>query len=124
MLDASKLGDVSVAAAEEHGAILAASQKLAAIRAEVVRADQDRTTFASLLVHTEKRVAAAEEAVRLAKANLAAGLATFLDVQHDEARAAEARLRRVEAVVGYDKIPIDLLAALGVLNEDLLLAPR
>ena len=90
------------------------------MQAQVVRADQETKTLAGVSVHARDRLTAAEEALRLARANLEAGAMTVLDVLHDESRLAQARLGYAEVVVGFNQAQIELLAALGVLHADLL----
>lgn len=118
-LDFATLGHAAFASVAEQQAMLDAAQKLLSIRAQVVRADQDRRTLTDLMSHAQEQLAAAEEALRLAKANLAAGTMTVLDVLHDESSLAKARLRFAETVVKYDQAQIDLLAAVGILDSEL-----
>lgn len=119
-LDFATLGQAAFASVAEQQALLDATQKLLAIRAQVVRADQDRRLLTELMSHARDQLGAAEEALRLAKANLQAGAMTLLDVLHDESSLAKARLRFAETVVKYDQAQLDLLAAVGVLDADLL----
>jgi outer membrane protein TolC len=116
-LDFAALGQASAASVAEQQAFLDVNEKLLSVRAQVVRADQDRRTLTGLVVHAREQLTAAEEALRLANANLRAGTMTLLDVLHDESGLARARLRFAEAVVRYNQAQIDLLAALGVLDE-------
>ena len=62
-------------------------------------------------------MAAAEEALRLGEANLRAGTMTTLDVLQAQDAATQARLRYAEAVVRYNQSQVNLLAALGLLDD-------
>ncbi|UCC28991.1 MAG: TolC family protein, partial [Phycisphaerales bacterium] len=65
----------------------------------------------------------AAEALRLSEANLQAGTMTTLDVLQAQEAASHARLRHAEAVVHHNQSQVNLLAALGLLNEETLIGP-
>jgi hypothetical protein len=67
-----------------------------------------------------QQLAAADEALRLTQANLQAGTMTTLDVLQAQDALTQARLRRAETVVRYNQAQVNLLAALGLLDETLL----
>lgn len=116
----ASFGLTAAASVAERQAALDAAQKLASVRAQVVGADQDRKLLTELVSHAAEELAAAVEALRLAKASLQAGTMTRFDVLCDESALARARLRHAETVVRFNQAQIDLLAALGILTADLL----
>jgi outer membrane protein TolC len=83
----------------------------------VVRAAQAGRTFNELIELSRQQVTSAEEALRLTEANLRAGTMTTLDVLQAEDAVAQARLRYSEAVVRHNQAQVNLLAALGLLDE-------
>jgi len=92
-------------------------RQLDSVRATVVSAAQSSATNAKLIPVARQQLDAAREALRLTRANLNAGTALLLDVLQAENAAEDARLRYVTAVVHYNQSQINLLAALGLLDE-------
>ena len=120
-LTLSAFGKLKAAKAFEEQAALEAEKRLAIVRAEVVRTAQDSKTNHVLIGLARQQVAAAEEALRLGEANLRAGTMTTLDVLQAQDAATQARLRYAEAVVRFNQSQVNLLAALGLLDEATLL---
>ena len=116
-LDLATLGRTKAADAAERQALIAAEKKLEQVRADVVRVAQDGATEAKLIPAARQQLDAAAESLRLAQANLSTGTALTIDVLQAEDALNDARQRYAAAVVGYNKAQVDLLAALGVLDE-------
>jgi outer membrane protein TolC len=111
------LGDLKAADAVGQQTRLEAERVLDRVRGQVVVAAVSARTFKELVGLTAQQVDSAEAALRLVEAGLAAGTATTLDVLEAGTAVAEGRLRRARAVVGYDQAQVDLLAAVGLLDE-------
>ena len=86
------------------------------VRAAVVSAQQNSLTNAKLIPVASDQLKAADEALRLAQANLKAGTMLTIDVLQVQAEVDRARLRYVDAVVHYNQAQVNFLAALGVLE--------
>ncbi|MEE9296517.1 MAG: TolC family protein [Phycisphaerae bacterium] len=119
-LSVSAFGDLKTAAARQEQAHLQAQRKLDRVHAEVVTANQASKANNELLGLSGQQVAAAAEALRLTEANLRAGTMTTLDVLQAQDAVTQARLRHAEAVVRYNQSQVNLLAALGLLDEQTL----
>ena len=113
----SAFGDLKTAGASEQQAVLQAERKLIEVKAQVVEAAQESKIHHELISLAKQQTAAAEEALRLTEANLEAGAMTTLDVLQAQDSVAQARLRYAEAVVRYNQAEVNLLAALGLLDE-------
>jgi outer membrane protein TolC len=74
--------------------------------------------YRELISKSRKQLTAAEEANRLVQANFETGAMTMLDVLQSQDAHALARLRYAEAVVQYNISQVNLLAALGLIDED------
>lgn len=113
-------GNLKTAKANERRAAIDAERLLDGVRAQVVRAAQASDTNDELITLSQHQVDAAEEALRLSQANLNAGTMTTLDVLQAQDAAAQARLRYAGAVVRYNQSQVNLLAALGLMDRDLI----
>ncbi|MCH8150559.1 MAG: TolC family protein [Planctomycetes bacterium] len=82
---------------------------------EALRSKARRSLGALLFALSEYD--AAQEALRLSEMNLKAGAMTTLDVLQAQDAATQARLRYAASVVHYNQSQVNLLAALGLLNE-------
>ncbi|MCH7841030.1 MAG: TolC family protein, partial [Planctomycetes bacterium] len=122
-LSLSAFGDLKTADATQKQAVIEAERQLDQVRAQVVRAVQSSKTHNELMSLSRQQVTAAEEALRLTEANLRAGAMTTLDVLQAQDAANQARLRYAEAVVRYNQSQVNLLAALGLLEESSLVPP-
>lgn len=97
--------------------MLEAERVLDKVRAQVVSAVQASRTNDELIGLAKRQVDAAQEALRLTQTNLQTGTMTTLDVLEAEDALAQAGFRHAEAVVGYNQSQVDLLAALGLIDE-------
>ncbi len=110
-------GQVKTADAVEQEAALEAERRLEGIRVQVVRAMQESATNAAIIPIAQQQVAAAQEALRLAQANLQAGTMLTIDVLQADDALSEARLRYANAVTSYNQSQVNLLAALGLIDR-------
>jgi outer membrane protein TolC len=115
-LGLSTFGLVKTAKANEQLASVDVQRQLDEVRAAVVSAQQNSLTNAKLIPVASDQLKAAEEALRLAQANLKAGTMLTIDVLQVQAEVDRARLRYVDAVVHYNQAQVNFLAALGVLE--------
>lgn len=116
-LSVSTLGDLRVAGAVEQQTILQAQAALDRVNAQVVNAQQSSRANTALMDSAGEQVDYAQEALKLIELNLQAGTMTTLEVLEAEDSLARARLGYARAVVGYNQSQIDLLAALGLLDQ-------
>lgn len=116
----SVFGDLKAARAVEEQAIIEAERQVDQVKSQVVLANESSRANSQLAVLAQHQVASAQEALRLSQANLQAGTMTTLDVLQAQDAVNQARLRHAEAVVRYNQAQINLAAALGLLNEELL----
>ena len=122
-LGLSTFGQIKTARAVERHALLEAQRQLDQVRAQVVRAAEASATNAKLIPVAKQQAASAEEALRLAEANLRAGTMLTLDVLQAKDAVSDARLRYATAVARYNQSQINLLAAIGLLDAESLAAP-
>ncbi|MCH9002042.1 MAG: TolC family protein, partial [Planctomycetes bacterium] len=113
----SAFGDLKSAKATAQQAYLQAEVQLDLARAEVVMAAQASRANRELVGLANQQITAAQEALRLSEANLQAGAMTTLDVLQAQDAATQARLRYAASVVRYNQSQVNLLAALGLLDE-------
>jgi outer membrane protein TolC len=118
----STFGQVKVATAQMGLAGIDLDRQLDDVRAAVVSAQQTSATNAKLVPMARQQVDAAQEALRLAQANLRAGTMLAIDVLQAEDEVDQARLRYVDAVIHYNQSQVNLLAALGLLDDKTLIA--
>jgi len=119
----SSPGAIKAAKAFEREALIEAARKLNDVRAEVVRFSEDSKMYRELISLSHKQLAAAEQAHRLVQASFGTGTVTILDLLQSQDGLARARLAYAEAVVHYNASQVNLLAALGLINEDKLTMP-
>jgi outer membrane protein, multidrug efflux system len=110
-------GQDHVADADVRAAALEVEARLLRVRGEVVAAQQASLTNAALLPIATDQVRAAEESLRLAQVGLKAGTTLLLDTLQAEQELDAARVSLAAAAVHYDQAQVDLLAALGLLEE-------
>ncbi|MCH7924327.1 MAG: TolC family protein [Planctomycetes bacterium] len=118
----SAFGDLKSAKATAQQAYLQAEVQLDLVKAEVVMAAQASRANRELVGLANQQITAAQEALRLSEANLQAGAMTTLDVLQAQDAATQARLRYAASVVRYNQSQVNLLAALGLLDEGTLTA--
>jgi outer membrane protein TolC len=114
---------MKVAKANVQSVALDAERQLDEVRAQVVSAQQASITTAQLVPIAREQVDSAEEALRLAQANLKSGTMLLIDVLQAQNEVDTGRLRYADAVVRYNQAQINLLAALGLLDAPTLGAP-
>jgi outer membrane protein TolC len=119
---AATFGQLKTSRANLRAAATQVEQQLDRVRSEVVRAQLASGTNTELLPIAREQVAAADEALRLAQANLKSGTMLLIDVLQAQNELDAARLRYADAVVRYNQSQITLMAALGLL-EDTTLRP-
>lgn len=113
----SVFGDMRAARAAERQAILEAERQLDRVRADVVLAHQASRTQEKLIENSARQLAAAAEALRLAKFNLQVGSMTTLHVLQAQEEADRARVHHAQSIVRYNQAQVNLLAAIGLLEE-------
>ena len=116
-LGMSTFGNLKTAKALERSSELDVTRQLDTVRAAVVSAQQNSVANAKLIPVALQQLNSAQEALRLTQTNLQAGTALVIDVLQAENAVEDARLRYVTAIVHYNKSQVNLLAALGVLDE-------
>lgn len=116
-LGLAALGQLKTASAAERQAANDAVRQLDVVRAQVVRAAQASATHAKLIPMARQQLNAAEAALKLAQANLRAGTMLTLDVLQAEDSVDQGRLRYADAVVKYNQSQVNLLAAIGLMDE-------
>jgi len=116
----SVFGDLKTASASRGRAVAEAERAFLRAKVEVVDAAQSGRVHRRLIGLANQQVRAGEEALRLTQANLEAGTMTALDVLQAQDAVAQARIRYAEAVVRFNQAQVDLLAALGLLDEQTL----
>ena len=116
-LGASTFGNLKTAQATERLAGVDVQRQVDVVRAAVVAAAQSSAANARLIPIARQELDSAQEALRLTQANLNVGTALLLDVLQAQNAAEDARLRYVSAVVRYNQSQVNLLAAMGVLDQ-------
>jgi outer membrane protein TolC len=116
-LSAQIFGRIKSAIANAKLAGLNLDIQLDRVHAAVVSAHQASITAAKLIPIAGQEVAAAEEALRLTQQNLTTGTGLTIDVLQAQSSAEKARLRRATAMVRYNQAQINLLAALGLIDQ-------
>jgi len=114
---AATFGRIKSAVANEKIAGLNLSRALDQVRAAVVSAHQASLTAAQLIPIAKQQVTSAEEALRLTEENLKAGTGLIVDVLQAEAAATQSRSRYATAIVRYNQAQINLLAAMGLIDQ-------
>jgi len=122
-LGLSTFGQAKVAGAREQLSAIDVQRQADQIRAAVVSAHQASLTNAALIPLARQGLDSAEEALRLARANLNAGTMLTIDVLQAQDALEQARLSYVGAVVRYNQSQVNLRAALGLTEEVTVDAP-
>lgn len=113
----SAIGDLRTANAQERNAVLEAEARLDQVKGQVVSILQESRTQFELIAASQREVMFATEALRLTQVNLQAGTMITLDVLQAEDAVARARIHNANAVARYNKAQVNLLAAIGLLDE-------
>jgi outer membrane protein TolC len=114
---AATFGRIKSAVANAKIAGLELDRKLDQVQAAVVSAHQASRTAAQLIPDAKEQVTSAEEALRLTRENLKTGTGLTVDVLQAEATAEQARARYATAIVRYNQSQMNLLAALGLIDQ-------
>ena len=114
---ANTFGNVKTASATVRSTALDVEKRLDQVRAQVVAAQQTSSTNAAIVPIAREQVESAQEALRLAQANLKQGTMLLVDVLSAEDLLDSARLRYADAVLHYNQSQINLLTSLGLLQE-------
>ncbi len=110
-------GRIKSATANVNIAALDLERQLDQVQAAVVTAHQASVTAAKLSPLAKQEVTSAEEALRLTLENLKAGTGLTVDVLQAEDTARQARLRYATTIVRYNQSQVNLLAALGLIDQ-------
>jgi outer membrane protein TolC len=116
-LGASTYGQINTATANRNLASLNVESQLDHTRAAVVSAHQASITAAKLIPIAAQQVNSAAEALRLTQENLKSGTGLTVDVLQAENAADQARYRYATAIVRYNQSEVNLLAALGLIDQ-------
>jgi outer membrane protein TolC len=117
-LGLSTFGQMKIAKSDVRTAALRVERQLIELRGQVVAAQQSSATAAAVIPIAQEQVRSAEDALRLAQANLNAGTMLLLDVLQAEDEVDAARLRYAQAVVHYNQHQVNLLASLGLMDAE------
>ena len=110
-------GRIKTATANAHVAGLEVDRQLEQVQAAVVTAQQASLTAKKTIPIARQEVASAEEALRLTQKNLQIGTGLTLDVLVAQDAVYQARLHHATAIVHYNQAEVNLLAALGLIDE-------
>lgn len=121
---AATFGRIKSAVANVNIAGLDLDRELDEVRAAVVSAHQASLTAAQLIPIAKQQVTSAEEALRLTQQNLKAGTGLTVDVLQAEATADQARARYATAIVRYNQSQINLIAAVGLIDQTSIVATK
>jgi outer membrane protein TolC len=110
-------GRIRTAAANTRIAGLNAERQLDLVQAAVVTAHQTTITAKKIIPIAQEEVTSAEEALRLTRKNLETGTGLTIDVLASQDAADQARLRYATAVIRYNQAEINLLGALGLIDQ-------
>jgi outer membrane protein TolC len=116
-LGLSTFGRSKTAESNVRSAALDVERQLVLIGRDVVATSQLSQTNAAIIPIAQEQVHSAEEALRLAQANLNAGTSLLLDVLQAEDEVNSARLRYAGAVAHYNQSQVNLIASVGMLDE-------
>jgi outer membrane protein TolC len=110
-------GRIRTAAANTRIAGLNAERQLDLVQAAVVTTHQTSITAKKAIPIAQEEVASAEEALRLTRKNLETGTGLTIDVLVAQDAADQARLRYATAVIRFNQAEVNLLAALGLIDQ-------
>jgi outer membrane protein TolC len=114
---AATFGRIRTAIANAKVAKTEAERQLDLVEAAVVTAHQTSLIAKKKIPLARQGVAFADEALRRTQTNLEAGTGLTVDVLVAQDTADQARLRYVSAVIRYNQAEVNLLAALGLIDE-------
>jgi outer membrane protein TolC len=114
---AATFGRIRAATANVKIAELDVERQLDLVEAAVVAAHQTSLTAKKTIPIAQQEVTSADEALRLTQKNLQTGTGLTIDVLVAQDTADQARLHYATAVVRYNQAEVNLLAALGLVDE-------
>jgi outer membrane protein TolC len=110
-------GQAKTAGANERIAGLEVTRLLQQVGDQVVISAQDSATSARLIPIARQQVTAAQEALRITQENFAAGTGLFLDILQAQDAFNQARLNHANAITSYNQAQVNLLTALGLIDQ-------
>jgi len=110
-------GRIRAAAGNVDIASLEVDRQLDESQAAVVVKHQASIVAKKAVTIAQRQVKSAEEALRLTQKNLLSGTGLLIDVLQAQDAADQARLGHATAIARYNQAQIDLLAALGLLDQ-------
>lgn len=110
-------GQVKTAGADTQIAVLEGKRVIEDVKAQVVTSVQDSATSAQLIPLAQKQVRSTQEALRVTQQNFENGVGLFLDVLQAEDAVDQARLNNANAITSYNQAQVNLLAALGLIDQ-------
>jgi outer membrane protein TolC len=114
---AATFGRIRTATANANIAGLELDRKLDLLQAAVVTAHQTALTARKTIPFAQQEVSSAEEALRITLKNREIGTGLTLDVLITQDAANQARLHYATAVVRYNQAEVNLLAAMGLIDQ-------
>lgn len=114
---AATFGRIRTAIANAKIAGIDGERQLDLVQAAVVTAHQSSLIAKKKVPLARQEAAYADEALRLTRKNLETGTGLTIDVLVAQDAADQARLRYVTAIIRYDQDEINLLYALGLIDE-------
>jgi outer membrane protein len=117
-------GQAKTAGANEEIAELEVKRLFEQVGDQVVISAQDSATNAGLIPISKQQVTAAEEALRITRENFEVGTGLFLDLLQAQDAVNQARLNHANAITSYNQSQVNLLTALGLIDQtNVALAP-
>jgi outer membrane protein TolC len=110
-------GQAKAASANEQIAELEVKRLIEQVGDQVVIFAQDSATNARLIPIAKQQVTAADEALRITQENFQVGTGLFLDVLQAQDAVNQARLNYANAITSYNQSQVNLLTALGLIDQ-------
>jgi multidrug efflux system outer membrane protein len=117
-------GRIRSAAANVNVASLEVDRQLEQVQAVVVTTHQAVLVAKKAVPIAKQQVTSAEEALRLTQKNLLAGTGLLVEVLQAQDAADQARLQYATTFVQYNQSQVNLLAALGLIDQTNMLPER
>jgi outer membrane protein TolC len=110
-------GQAKAAGANEQISELEVKRLIQQVGDDVVISAQDSLANAGLIPIAKQQVTAAEEALHITQQNFEAGTALFLDILQAQDAVLAARLNYANAITSYNQSQVNLLTALGLIDQ-------
>jgi outer membrane protein TolC len=110
-------GQAKTAGANERIAELEVTRLLQQVGDQLVISAQDSATSARLIPIARQQVTAAQEALHITQENFAVGTGLFLDLLQAQDTVNQARLNHANAITSYNQAQVNLLTALGLIDQ-------